>query len=330
MKKLLMIFFIILSFGVNFVTPVFSLEIPPAEATNTTSATTETKEATDEQDDMFAPIDLDLSDYTSMNKKPKRFKLLAEKTSRPDTVQSSGDVWSEDKLFLYNYYADEANLRALPCYGSLGSYVTKNLDENTSIMIGQDGITSINGDTVNFAYANSSYYSSGARLDTQGKNVNYSVGAFTETDTLNQEIAGIVTTKPKSIMKSKGKFYVGAGTFTNLMSQVDKTTTGMFAQYKNDKLSFAAQIARSQYSKDGYENLNSAHFITLYRINDRVLLKNKFVNTFDTEEIQGEVGIVITPLKETDRLKLKFTAANYQSQNTITRQRVRFTTSFKI
>lgn len=291
-----------------------------------TEMQTNTQEQTEE---MFAPVELDLTDFTQMNKENKKFKLSAEKEGKPSYVKNKGQVWSEDKLFLYNYYGDETNLRVLPSYGSLGSYVTRDLDENTQVMVGQDGISSINGDTVNFAYANSSYYSSGGRLDREGKFINYSLGAFNETDTQNQELAAIVSTKPKSILNSKGKFYVGGGVFTNLMNDVDKNTSGLFAQYKNDKWSMGGQIARSGYSKSGYNDSNSAHFLTTYKVNNHLSLKNKIVKTFEIDEIQGEMGITYSPLKDTERLQLELTAANYQSQNIITRQRLKFSTSFR-
>ena len=291
-----------------------------------TEIQTNTQEQTEE---MFAPVELDLTDFTQMNKENKKFKLSAEKEGKPSYVKNKGQVWSEDKLFLYNYYGDETNLRVLPSYGSLGSYVTRDLDEKTQVMVGQDGISSINGDTVNFAYANSSYYSSGGRLDREGKFINYSLGAFNETDTQNQELAAIVSTKPKSILNSKGKFYVGGGVFTNLMNNVDKNTSGLFAQYKNDKWSMGAQIARSGYSKSGYNDSNSAHFLTTYKVNNHLSLKNKIVKTFEIDEIQGEMGITYSPLKDTERLQLELTAANYQSQNIITRQRLKFSTSLR-
>lgn len=291
-----------------------------------TEMQTNTQEQTEE---MFAPVELDLTDFTQMNKENKKFKLSAEKEGKPSYVKNKGQVWSEDKLFLYNYYGDETNLRVLPSYGSLGSYVTRDLDEKTQVMVGQDGISSINGDTVNFAYANSSYYSSGGRLDREGKFINYSLGAFNETDTQNQELAAIVSTKPKSILNSKGKFYVGGGVFTNLMNNVDKNTSGLFAQYKNDKWSMGAQIARSGYSKSGYNDSNSAHFLTTYKVNNHLSLKNKIVKTFEIDEIQGEMGITYSPLKDTERLQLELTAANYQSQNIITRQRLKFSTSLR-
>lgn len=291
-----------------------------------TEMQTNTQEQTEE---MFAPVELDLTDFTQMNKENKKFKLSAEKEGKPSYVKNKGQVWSEDKLFLYNYYGDETNLRVLPSYGSLGSYVTRDLDEKTQVMVGQDGISSINGDTVNFAYANSSYYSSGGRLDREGKFINYSLGAFNETDTQNQELAAIVSTKPKSILNSKGKFYVGGGVFTNLMNNVDKNTSGLFAQYKNDKWSMGAQIASSGYSKSGYNDSNSAHFLTTYKVNNHLSLKNKIVKTFEIDEIQGEMGITYSPLKDTERLQLELTAANYQSQNIITRQRLKFSTSLR-
>ena len=282
-----------------------------------------------ENEDIFAPIDLDLTDYTYMNKKNKKFKLSAEKEGKPAYVQNTGQIWDEDMLFRRTFYSDDTNLRVLPSYGSLNSYVSRPLDENTTVMIGQDGISSINGDTVNFAYEHYSYYNSGARIDGKTNNFDYSLGAFNQTDTLNQELGAIVSTKPKSILNSKGKFNVGGGVFTTLMNDVDFNTTGLFAQYNNDKLSFGAQIANSSYSKSDYDGYRKAHFLTQYKVNNHLSLKNKIVKNFDVDELQGEVGIVYNPLKDTDKLQFELTAANYQSQNVITRQRLKFSTSFR-
>lgn len=283
----------------------------------------------EKEEEMFAPVDLDLTDFSYMNKENKKFKLSAEKEGKPAYVKNSGQIWDENMLFRYNYYSDETNLRVLPSYGSLGSYVTRDLDENTTVMVGQDGLSSINGDTVNFSYETYSYYSSGARLEGNQKHFNYAVGAFNETDTLNQQLSAVVSTKPTSILNSKGKFYVGSGVFSNLRKDLNFNTTGLFAQYKNDKLSLGAQISNSDYSKTGYDSYSKAHFLTQYKINDHVSLKNKIVKNFDVDEIQGELGVVLNPLKDTERLQLELTAANYQSQNVVTRQRLKFSTSFR-
>ena len=329
MKQLFLLAFIVI-LSMQPAMPVYAFEdIQPAVPADTQTAKENVSEENTASDsDMFAPIELDLTDYTYLNKENenKKFELSAEKHGNPDYVKNTGQIWDEDKLFRYMYYSDESNLRVLPSYGSLNSYLTANLDENTTVMIGQDGISSINGDTVNFAYANSSYYSSGARIDGKQKYFNYSVGAFNETDTLNQEMAAIVSTKPVHLFNSKGTFYTGGGVFTNLMDDVNKNTTGVFTQYNNDKFSVGAQLARSSYSKDGYNGSSSAHFLTTYKFNDNLTLKNKIVKNFDIDEIQGEMGVVYSP---TDRLQFELTAANYQSQNIITRQRLKFTTSFK-
>ena len=319
MKKAIIIFIALLLLNLSAIAETSTAETPIPQENKVLKA----------EEDMFAPVDLDLTDYTFLNKKNKKFKLSAEKEAKPSYVKNTNQVWSEDKLFLQQYYSNETNLRALPSYGSLGSFVTGELDENTSVMVGQDSLTEINGDTVNFSLKNYSYYSSGARLDRQGKNINYSVGAFTETDTLAQQIAGVVTTKPRSILNSKGKFYVGAGVFSNLMNEQNKNTTGVLAQYKNDKLSLGTQLSRTEFSKTGQNNLSTLHLLSTYKVNNNVQLKNKIVKDFEINEVQGEIGVVLNPLKDTDRLKLEVALANYQTQNVITRQRLKFTTYFK-
>lgn len=281
------------------------------------------------EEDMFAPIDLDLTDYSYMNKQNKKFKLSAEKEGKPSSVKSTGQIWDENMLFRYQFYSDETNLRVLPAYGSLGSFVTTKLDDKTNVMIGQDSLTKINGDVINFSYPNYSYYSSGARISGEEDNFNYSVGAFTETDTTNQQLAAVITTKPTSIKGSAGKFYVGGGVFTNLMKDINKSSSGLLAQYQGKKFSVGGQLSQISYSKSGYNESHSAHLLTSYRVNEHLLLKNKLVKNFDFDELQGEVGIVFNPMKETDRLELEVVATNYQTQNVVTRQRLRFTTSFK-
>ena len=101
------------------------------------------------------------------------------------------------------------------------------------------------------------------------------------------------------------------------------------AQYKNEKLSLGTQLSRTDFSKSNSNNLSTLHLLGNYKINQNVTLKNKIVKDFEIDEVQGEVGLVLNPLKDTDRLKLEVAVANYQSQNVITRQRLKFTTYFK-
>ena len=74
--------------------------------------------------------------------------MSAEKEGKPSYTKSEGQIWDENMLFRYNFYSDDTNLRVLPSYGSLGAYVTRDLDENTKISIGQDALDSINGDKI--------------------------------------------------------------------------------------------------------------------------------------------------------------------------------------
>lgn len=321
MKKFLIKTLIFSFFIISIPCRVFSLDIQ--------SPSVETSSSIQNDEDMFAPIELDLTDYSYMNKQNKKFKLSAEKAGKVSSVKSTGQVWDENMLFRYQFYSDETNLRVLPAYGSLGAFVTTSLDENTTVMVGQDSLTKINGDVINFSYPNYSYYSSGTRISGEHDHLNYSIGAFNETDTLNQQLAAVITTKPTSIKGSDGKFYVGAGVFTNLMKDVNKSSSGVLAQYKGKKLSVGGQLSHISYSKSGYNESNSAHLLTTYRFNEHISLKNKLVKNFDIDELQGEVGLVFNPFKESDRLELEVVATNYQTQNVVTRQRLKFTTSFK-
>lgn len=324
MKKIITIFSILL-FCTNLSAPVFS----ETSDNNYDSEENVITAKTQVEEEMFAPVDLDLTDYTQMNKQNKKFKLSAEKEGKPSYVKNTGQIWSEDKLFHHAYYADEANLRVIPSYGSLNSYITRQLDGNTSVMIGQDGISEVGGTALNFFKVNNSYYASGARMDGATKNLNYTVGAFNETDTTNQYMAAAMISKPKHILNSKGTYSFGAGVITNIKSAENKNTAGIFSQYNRGKFSLGAQFAQSSYTENSKPISNTLHMMPQFNVNQHLTLKSKIVKDMDIDEIQGEVGITIKPLKDTDVLSFELTATNYQSQSVITRQRLKFSTSFR-
>lgn len=322
MKKTIAILAIVVLFCSNPTSLVFSEEFD-----NTETAQVEVSNVQEEE--MFAPVDLDLTDYTNMNKQNKKFKLSAEKEGKPSYVKNTGQIWDEDKLFRYNYYSNETNLRVIPSYGSLGAYVSRDLDANTKVMVGQDGLSSMHGDTINFFYTNGSYYSSGARLEGKTAHFDYMVGAATNTDTYNNDIAAAISTKPKHLLGSKGTFSFGGGVYSNILSGDTKNTAGLFSQYKQGKFSLGTQIAQSSYENGSKAQSGAIHLLPKYTINDHLSLKSKIVKDLDVEEIQGEVGINFRPLKDTDVLSFELSATNYQSQNTITRQKLKFTTQIK-
>lgn len=324
MKKIIIILSILL-FCTNLSSPVFS------ETGDNNYSTEENVQAVDTQveEEMFAPVDLDLTDYTQMNKENKRFKLSAEKEGKPSYVKNTGQIWSEDKLFLHTYYSDESNLRVLPSYGSLNSFITRQLDPNTTVMIGQDGISSVGGTSLNFFSVNGSLYASGARMEGSTDKLNYSVGAFNETDTTNQFMAAALSSKPKHILNSKGTYSFGAGMITNIKSVENKNTAGIFTQYNRGKFSLGTQFAQSSYSENSKPIANMLHILPQYVVNEHLTLKSKIVKDMDVDEMQGEIGISLRPLKDTDALSFDISATNYQSQNVVTRQRLKFSTSFR-
>lgn|SRR5574344_367319 len=326
MKKIWLIVLILTLFCSNPIAPVFSAE-NDMQDDDVQSESSDIQETS--QEEMFAPVDLDLTDYTHMNKENKKFNLSVEKEDKPTYVKNSGTVWDEDKLFRYTYYSDESNLRVLPSYGSLNSYITRDLDENTTVMVGQDGISAVGGTSLNFFSMNGSYYAQGARLDSSTKNLNYTVGAFDETNNNNQELAAAISTKPVHILKSKGTFSFGGGMFGNVRSNETKTTSGIFTTYNRGKFSLSAQYSESSYSFDTGSSTNMIHIMPQYVVNPHLTLKSKIVKDMDVDEMQGELGISIKPLKDTDVLSIDLTATNYQSQNVTTRQRVKFSTSFR-
>ena len=113
------------------------------------------------------------------------------------------------------------------------------------------------------------------------------------------------------------------------MDEANKNTAGVFTQYKQGKFSLGVQLSQSSYTNGAGSTTQSVHILPRYDINEHLSLKTKLVNNMSIDQIQGEIGLSIRPLKDTDAWSIDVTASNYQSQSVITRQRLKFTTEFR-
>ena len=99
MKKIITIIIILLLYSNQYI-PTLANEIQQIQVVAPQPKETITTAIENNNEDEFAPIDLDLTDYTTLNKKNKRFKLSVEKVTKPQYVKNTNQIWSEDKLFL--------------------------------------------------------------------------------------------------------------------------------------------------------------------------------------------------------------------------------------
>ena len=321
MSRMIKIFIIFIFFSANV--------IPPAFPEDFTDAALETTPKTEEEELMFAPVELDLSSYEENTpSKNKKINLRIEKTEKPSQIKTTNRIWDGSKIYHYQYYGDKRNLNPISATGVLGEKLETNLDENTKVIVGQDGMDSYNGYTLNFIYNNGSVYNTGAKILGNEDNFDYSIGAYTQTASLENSYGGVISTKPAHILNSKGTFSFGSGVYTNLNNNDTKNTTGLFSQYNLGRFSLGSQISQSAYANSSSAT-NSVHLLPAFKINNHLSLTGKLVKNMTTDETQQELGLRYAPFSD-DSVIFDITGTTYRDASTFTRQRLKFSTSFRL
>lgn len=283
-----------------------------------------------EEELMFAPIDLDLSipDKTKPQKN-KRLLIRVEKNDKPEQIKNTNQIWDGSKIYHYQYYGDMRNLNPISATGVLGSSLTTKIDNDTTVTVGQDGMDSYNGYTLSFIYNNGSVYNSGAKITGSKEKFDYSLGAYTQTATLEKSYGGVISSKPTHILNSKGTFAFGSSLYTNLNNDGTINTAGVFSEYQRGKFALGGQISQSAYS-NGSNMSSSIHILPEYKFNEHISLRSKLVQNMTTQEAQEEIGLSFRPFKSEDSVRFDITGTNYHNNSEITRQRVKFSTSFRL
>lgn len=322
MKRMIKIISIFIFFIANTTLPAFSEDFSDSSLQNTPP--------TQEEELMFAPIELDLSDYEPPQKQSaKKLFLRVEKNEKPNDIKATNQIWDTSKLYRYQYFSDTRNLNPISATGVLGSKLQTALDDNTTVTIGQDGLDSYNGYTLNFIYNNGSVYNTGAKISGNEDKFDYSLGVYNQTATQERSYGGIISSKPSHILNSKGTFALGGSVYTNMLNNDTRNTTGLFSQYQLGNFSLGSQISQSSYA-NGANMTNSVHLLPSLKVNDHLSLTGKLVKNLTTQETQQEIGIRYKPFKSDDSVVFDITGTTYKDASTLVRQRLKFSTSFKL
>lgn len=322
MKRIIKNIFIFIFLSTNLNLPVSSEDFSDSSLENTPPSK--------EEELMFAPIELDLSDYEAPQQEHnKKLFLRVEKNEKPNEIKTTNQIWDNSKIYKYQYFGDQRNLNPISATGVLGSKLETSLDDNTKVIIGQDGLDSYNGYTLNFIYNNGSVYNTGAKISGNEENFDYSIGAYNQTATQERSYGGIISTKPSHILNSKGTFAFGSSVYTNLNNDGTKNTTGLFSQYQLGRFSIGSQISQSSY-ENGANLTNSIHLLPSFKVNDKLSLTGKLVKNMTTQETQQEIGISFKPFKSEDSVVFDITGTTYRDATELVRQRLKFSTSFKL
>lgn len=279
---------------------------------------------TQEDELMFAPIDLDLSQ--ERNEAVKKFKIRVESDSKPKQVKNYRKNWYDSKFYRYQYYSDSKNLQPLIAPASYGAYLETQLDDNTTIQVGQYNLSWYDGGPINFIGKTESDFDVGATITGHGRKFDYAVGMYTATDTLNNSYGGIVSTKPMKIWHSKGDFSFGTGLYSNDYGAYTKNTAGFFTKYRRGKFTVSGQLAQNTYTNNT-SNPQSFHVTHQYQLNDHVMIRGKMVKELNSEYSQDELSLRLSPSFKKDTFFVDISSSQVNTLNNNTQQRFKIMTN---
>ncbi len=319
MKRTILAIFIFLAMSINL--PILGEELDEDMQENSTQK--ETQELT------FEPIDLDIKSIQE-EKKNKKFKLQIESEEKPVYIQNVRRLWDDSKLYRYQYYSDPKNLQPLIAPASWGSYLTRALDENTQIYVGQSGLSYYDGVSMNFIGKNEANFDNGAKMEHKGKFVDYSLGAYTDTKTLNNSYGGIISTKPQKIWnQSDAEISFGSGVYSNDYGTYSRNTAGFFTKYRKGKFTVSGQLSQNSYTSGTPTTNSSMDILSQYQINEYLLVRSKIERDFNTNYAADELTLRIMPTKNSDDFNFEITTSNVSNLGADNRKQLKFVTNFR-
>ena len=312
MKKFLASIFFVVLCALSLQVPVFCDETEENPAQN------------EEEELMFAPIELDLSE--EREEEIKKFKIRVESDTKPKLVKNYRKNWYDSKFYRYQYYSDPKNLQPLIAPASYGAYLETELDDNTTIQVGQYNLSWYDGGPINFIGKAESDFDVGATMTGHGRKFDYAIGAYTATDTLNNSYGGIVSSKPQKIWHSKGDFSFGTGLYSNDYGSYTKNTAGFFTKYRRGKFTVSGQLAQNTYSNSS-SNPQSFHLTHQYQINDHVMIRGKLVKEINSDYSQDELALRLSPSFKNDTIFVEISSSQINNLNNNIQQRFKIMTN---
>ena len=273
-------------------------------------------------------IELNSAALIEQEQTKKLFILGAEKQVRYEPVTAVNMFWDMSRNFVNSYYNDPRNQRPMPVMFN-SSYLKRSLDDKTTVSVGQSALSGFNDVKVGFVSSNETTFDNGAKIISNGKNVNMSVGVYNST--LNNNFSGgaVLSSKPVVIPGIRGSFVLGGGYYSNEMTSDNKKTGGVFGEYRLNRLKLNAQAAKSKYSST--ENLEtSLYFTPEFQLTDSISIKTRIVKNISQDRNQDEIGLSYKPKNNPRDFEFEINAANSYSNDSSGNSKFRFSAKFKI
>lgn len=258
------------------------------------------------------------------------FKLHVNETQYKieNSIKNENLIWDGSKSFSQAFFSDTRHMAPIPSVINSSKISTK-VSPSVVASLGQTNLYSATGADVLFIRANESTYNTGSVLSYKGDSLNMAVGSFSSSFNNAASGGAILSSNSINLPKNSGKFLIGSGFFTKESQDFDKTTGGFFGQYSYKRLKLNAQIGQSKYTNSANFD-TSLYLIPEFRISDSIYLKTRFIRNVSQHTNQDELALTFKPKKNKNNLEFEINASTLYSETSVIKQRIKFSTSFKI
>lgn len=258
------------------------------------------------------------------------FKLKVNQTQYniEQSIKNENMIWDSSKAFSQAFLTDTRHMAPIPSVVN-SSKVASNVSNSLSAELGQAWLYDSTGPSVLFIRANESTYNTGSVISYKGDSLRLSVGSFSSS--YNHEASGgaILSSNSINLPKNAGSFVLGGAYFANEGQEKDKTTSGGFLEYTYKRLKLNAQLGQSKYTyTSDYDT--SLYIAPELQISDSLYLKTRFIRNVSQDTMQDELVLTYKPKKSVSNFEFEVNASNQYSDTSTIKQRIKFSTSFRI
>ena len=245
-----------------------------------------------------------------------------------NAIRNENMIWDSSKAFSQAFFADSRKLAPIPSIINAQAIKTR-VSPALSASLGQTYLYDANGPAVLFVRANESTYNTGSVISYRGDSLNLSVGAFSSSYNHAASGGAILSSNSINLPKNFGSVILGGAYFANEAQDYDKISGGGFVEFTFKRLKLNAQIAQSN-NTNSSQTFTSLYLIPELQITDSISLKTRFIRNVSEDTMQDELAITYKPKKGKNNFEFEINASNYHNENSNMKQRIKFTTSFKI
>lgn len=286
---------------------------------------------TEEEEDTTEMIVLAPENLPS-KKSGRVLNATIEKSYSFRSVEAFNTIWDNSANFRTTYRTTPSLMQTAPSVIHAANYRLRP-DENTAVYWGHSSLSDQDDVSVGFVGRLESSYDTGMKINTKLGKVNVSTGIYESLETNNPAGGVVFSSDYMNIKGTKGSVKVGGGFYSNecFDNTSSRNSGGFFAQYKQGKFSIGAQIGQTESSsKEG--NYNTSLYITpKYQLSKSLSISSKIASHVDENYTQQEFGVTYKPFKNNpNEVSFSVNATLYNGEGTTNKQRLKFSTEFKL